>query len=436
MGGHRKLVEKKDFQDNKYKRLAVAIFSVGAALILFYYVVNHIPVIKYGIDKVNDVLMPFYLGIIMAFLLCPIYNGTVRMFYRVNKGRFKRPINDLKLAKIVASVISVIVLIAVIAGFFMMIIPDLWDSIVGIIRAIPSTIDTVQDWLSNHRNDNPEITLFLQEKLESISDSALSWAEDKVLGPGAEIIVNGVIGTVSSVFDILVALIICVYILNSKEIFMAQTKKLLLATLSKEKAEKIFDLGRLTNQTFGGFINGKIIDSIIIGILCFIAMTIMELPLTLLVSVVVGITNIIPFFGPIIGAVPSVILLLIIDPMAALKFLIMVIILQQLDGNIIGPKILGKSTNIASFWVMFSIIVGGGFFGFPGMILGVPTFAVIYFYVTKGINSKLQERELPTDTIIYENFNKYNIKKEDLFGKERFRTDKESSSEISKTEDR
>ena len=183
---------------------------------------------------------------------------------------------------------------------------------------------------------------------------------------------------------------------------------------------KNITFGKICNETFGGFINGKIIDSIIIGILCFFAMTVLKLPMAILISVVVGVTNIIPFFGPFIGAIPSILILLIVEPIAALKFAIMVLVLQQLDGNVIGPKILGKTTKLASFWVMFAIIVGGGLFGLPGMILGVPVFAIIYANTSGAINSKLREKEMPTDTLVYEDFSKYYIDKEEIFGKERF----------------
>ena len=251
--------------------------------------------------------------------------------------------------------------------------------------------------------------------------------------PGAEAVLNnvsvGVIGTVGVIFDLFVALIICVYVLNSKEKFIAQAKKLVLAVFKPEMASEIFELGTLSNETFGGFINGKIIDSIIMGILCFAAMSVLGLPLPMLVSVVVGVTNIIPFFGPFIGGIPSGIILLIIEPVAALKFALMILVLQQIDGNIIGPKILGKTTKLASFWVMFAIIVSGGLFGFVGMILGVPVFAIIYTYISRAINRKLENREMETDTLLYEDFSKYNASKEDLFGKERFNKEADGASQ-------
>lgn len=407
-------------------------FIVGCALILAYYVVNNFQVVSAGMARMNDILMPFYIGIVMAYLLCPIYNGTTRIIYQLNKGRFKKPVNDLKLARVIGTVVSIAVLILVIAGFIMMILPDLWESIMGLVLGLPETMNRFIVWVRTNLEANPEVMAFLEGKLDGIADTTLVWAQEKLV-PGAEAVLNnlsvGVIGTVGVVFDLFVAVIICVYVLNSKEMFIAQSRKLVLAVFKQERAEKIFELGTLTNETFGGFINGKIIDSIIMGILCFAAMSVLGLPLPMLVSVVVGVTNIIPFFGPFIGAVPSGIILLIIEPISALKFALMILVLQQIDGNIIGPKILGKTTKLASFWVMFAIIVSGGLFGFVGMVLGVPVFAIIYTYISRAINGRLKEKELATDTLLYEDFSKYNVKKEDLFGKERFSKEADSASD-------
>lgn len=408
---------------NKYVKEGLTLFAAGCALILAYYVVNNFRVVTGGLARLNDILMPFYMGIVMAYLLCPIYNGTAKVIYRLNKGRFKRPINDLKLARVIATLISLTVLVVVVGGCIMMILPDLWESIMGLLQGLPDTMSGFIQWLRTNIEANPEALAFLAGKLDGLTDTVIEWAQEKMV-PGAEAVLNnlsvGVIGTVGVVFDVFVAVIICVYVLNNKEMFIAQSRKLVLAIFKPERAQKIFELGHLTNETFGGFINGKIIDSVIIGIICFIAMTLLGLPLPMLVSVVVGVTNIIPFFGPFIGAIPSAIILLIIEPVSALKFVIMVLVLQQVDGNIIGPKILGKTTKLASFWVMFAIIVSGGLFGFVGMVLGVPMFAIIYTYISRAINGRLKEKNLETDTLVYEDFSKYNVKKEDIFGKERF----------------
>ena len=410
--------EKKIKLQNKHIQQAVTITAVGITLILAYYVVNHMTVVKEELAKINDILMPFYIGIIMAYLLCPVYNASVRLAYRLNKGRFRKPLRDFRFARFFGTLIALAVLILVVAGLLVLVIPDLWDSIIGLAMSAPELAARAQEWLQEHVNENPEMSMILQGKLANISDNIILWAQEKVL-PGAEAILTGVMGTLGTMVDILVALVICVYILNSKEIFVAQSRKLVLAVFKKERAEKFFELGRISNQTFGGFINGKIIDSAIIGVLCFIAMTLLNIPMTMLISVVIGVTNIIPFFGPFIGAIPSIIILLIVEPVAALKFGIMILILQQLDGNIIGPKILGKTTRLASFWVMFAIIVGGGLFCFPGMILGVPVFAILYTYISRGVNNRLKEKQLATRTLVYEDFSKYNVNKEDVFSENR-----------------
>ena len=410
--------EKKIKLQNKHIQQAVTITAVGITLILAYYVVNHMTVVKEELAKINDILMPFYIGIIMAYLLCPVYNASVRLAYRLNKGRFRKPLRDFRFARFFGTLIALAVLILVVAGLLVLVIPDLWDSIIGLAMSAPELAARAQEWLQEHVNENPEMSMILQGKLANISDNIILWAQEKVL-PGAEAILTGVMGTLGTMVDILVALVICVYILNSKEIFVAQSRKLVLAVFKKERAEKFLELGRISNQTFGGFINGKIIDSAIIGVLCFIAMTLLNIPMTMLISVVIGVTNIIPFFGPFIGAIPSIIILLIVEPVAALKFGIMILILQQLDGNIIGPKILGKTTRLASFWVMFAIIVGGGLFGFPGMILGVPVFAILYTYISRGVNNRLKEKQLATRTLVYEDFSKYNVNKEDVFSENR-----------------
>ena len=410
--------EKKIKLKNKHIQQAMMMMMVGITLILAYYVVNHMPVVKAELAKINDILMPFYIGIIMAYLLCPIYNASVRLAYRLNKGRFRKPRRDFQFARFFGTLIALAFLILVIAGLLILVIPDLWDSIMGLAMSAPEMAAKAQEWLQEHVNENPEISMILQGKLANLSDTIILWAHNNVL-PGAEAILTGVMGTLGTMVDIFVALVICVYILNSKEIFVAQSRKLILAVFKTERAEKIFELGKISNQTFGGFINGKIIDSAIIGILCFIAMTVLNIPMTMLISVVIGVTNIIPFFGPFIGAIPSIIILLIVEPIAAIKFGIMVLILQQLDGNIIGPKILGKTTKLASFWVMFAIIVGGGLFGFPGMILGVPVFAILYTYISRGVNNRLKEKQLVTSTLMYEDFSKYNVDKEDVFSENR-----------------
>jgi predicted PurR-regulated permease PerM len=215
-------------------------------------------------------------------------------------------------------------------------------------------------------------------------------------------ITSGVISVLSFLFDALIGLIVCIYILNSKERFAAQSKKLIYSMFDTERANEIIADARNVHRIFSGFISGKLLDSLIIGMISFVALSCMNMPYAVMISVVVGVTNIIPFFGPFIGAVPSAVIIFTVSPIKSLYFIIYILIIQQIDGNIIGPKILGNSTGLPSFWVLFAIVVGGGLFGFAGMLLGVPVFAVIYMFVSEGIVRALKKRGLPEDTDKYD----------------------------------
>ena len=206
----------------------------------------------------------------------------------------------------------------------------------------------------------------------------------------------GVLNFMREIMNILIGLIVSVYVLFSKEKFSKQSKKITYAIFKPSNANMILHLTIKSNEIFGGFIIGKIIDSAIIGVLCFAGLSILNMPYAMLVSVIVGVTNVIPFFGPYIGAIPSAILILLAEPKMGIYFIIFIIALQQFDGNILGPKILGNSTGLSAFWVIVSILLGGGLFGIVGMLFGVPTFAVIYYVIKLLVDNKLEKKELPT----------------------------------------
>jgi len=236
--------------------------------------------------------------------------------------------------------------------------------------------------------------------MDSLTDKAIEFATNTILPHSQSLaagVSQGVIGAVGFMMDFVIGIIISVYFLNSKDTFLAQIKKFIVANFKERTVEEIFSGASYTNKTFGGFISGKIIDSVIIGIICFLVMSVFGWEYSLLISCIVGITNIIPFFGPFIGAIPSTLLLILVNPMHALYFVIFVLILQQFDGNILGPKILGDSTGLESFWVLFAVLVGGGLFGFIGMVIGIPIFAVIYYYAGRTLNRKLERKGFSTD---------------------------------------
>lgn len=405
--------------EKKYVKLALTIFLTGAALILFWQIAVNFSTFRAGLAKINHILAPFIYGLVMAYLMCPIYNFVVRKVYHFTAPHVKKKRNAFNFARTIGSIVALLVLIAAIGGFLALMVPQLVNSIIGIAKTLPEKFQQVENYvetLTGHIG-NKEAADAVTNFFGSLKTKALNWSETKILpslGNYADKISEGVIMTVKTLLNILIGMIICIYFLNGKERFKAQSKKFILALNKKEVSDEIFNFAYFTNRTFGGFINGKIIDSIIIGILCYISMRVLHLPYPELISTIVGVTNIIPFFGPFIGAIPSAMLVFLVDPIQALYFLIMILVLQQLDGNVIGPAILGGTTGLASFWVMFAIIVGGGLFGFLGMVLGVPVFAIIYYYVGRWINNKLKRKEYPSTTWDYQDFNKYDINRKDI----------------------
>ncbi len=386
--------------EEKHIQWGLTAFLVILACVLAFFAIYRFDVITRFFSFCADVLAPFVYGLVIAYLVCPIYNSTVRGTYALmNRGNSKFK-HDMSICKAVGTIVSVLLVLVVLAGIFWMIIPGLVDSVVKIVDMLPATMKNLTVWVNTHLQKLPIAEETLDGWMNNISEKALEFATQTLLPHSQSVAASvsmGVIGALGFVLDFVIGIIISVYFLNSKDTFLAQIKKIVLATFSEKTAEEIFDGARYTNNTFGGFISGKIIDSIIIGVICFLVMTVFGWEYPLLISCIVGITNIIPFFGPFIGAIPSVLLLLMVEPIHALYFAIFVVVLQQFDGNILGPKILGESTGLASFWVLFAVLVGGGLFGFIGMIVGIPVFAVIYYYAGRALNYKLKKKGYSTD---------------------------------------
>ena len=405
--------------ENKHARLMFMIFIVGALLIIFNQIVGNYESFSEGVGTIKTIVSPFIYGFVMAYLLSPIYNATVRGLYKLLGKYFKNKQRLFSFCKLVASVVAVVCLIGAVAGLIALIVPQVIESLTGILKSLPQRLTQLSALFNDitSKMDNKRLAMKMSEIYAQVQTNLIELAQTKLL-PGMGTLVGQVstqvILTLKTMMNVMIGVMACVYMLNSKERFQGQFKKVILATLPKEKAEAVFDFAKFTNRTFGGFINGKIIDSIIIGIICFILMKIFGFPYPILISAIIGITNVIPFFGPFIGAIPAAIIILLVSPIHALYFLILIFILQQVDGNIIGPAILGNTTGIASFWVLFSIVIGGGLFGFIGMVLGVPVFAIIYYYFSRSINKRLEAKGLEFRTDSYEDRNKYKIDKEDL----------------------
>ena len=409
----------KKLLENKHARLMLMIFIVGALLIIFNQIVGNYESFSEGVGTIKTIISPFIYGFVMAYLLSPIYNATVRGLYKLLGKYFKNKQRLFSFCKLVASVVAVVCLIGAVAGLIALIVPQVIESLTGILKSLPQRLTQLSALFNDitSKMDNKRLAMKMSEIYAQVQTNLIELAQTKLL-PGMGTLVGQVstqvLLTLKTMMNVMIGVMACVYMLNSKERFQGQFKKVILATLPKEKAEAVFDFAKFTNRTFGGFINGKIIDSIIIGIICFILMEIFGFPYPILISAIIGITNVIPFFGPFIGAIPAAIIILLVSPIHALYFMVLIFVLQQVDGNIIGPTILGNTTGIASFWVLFSIVIGGGLFGFIGMVLGVPVFAIIYYYFSRSINKRLEAKGLESRTDSYEDLNKYKIDKEDL----------------------
>ncbi len=391
-----------------YVRWGLTAFCVIAASIAFAYLLIKIQWVKAAALTLLSILMPVIYGAVLAYLLTPVYNWCGRKL----DSRLSRLIPSERsrrnLGKCVGTIVSLLVLIVVVVGLFSMLIPELLRSVRNVMDALPENMNNFSAWIEEMLKANPEAVMYLQNYM----NQGMAWLREwitNVLAPNINTIISslssGMFSFLNWVKNILIGLIVMVYLLNMKDSLVTIAKKVVYSIAPLLWANRIIQEARYIHQVFGGFIIGKLVDSLIIGILCFICMSLMKMPYVLLISVIVGVTNVIPFFGPFIGAVPSAILVLLVNPIQCVYFLIFILLLQQFDGNILGPKILGESTGISSFWVLFSILLFGGLFGFVGMIIGVPTFAVIYRLLSDGVKASLRRKQLPEDTAAYEGVN-------------------------------
>ena len=388
--------------DKKYLYWGMTAFCVIACSILFYMALAYLPVIGTALKSLARILSPFIWGLIITYLLAPLYKGLYQGFFLplTEKLSGKKKKGSPKLAKGLSVLLSIIVFLAMITALVYLIIPQLYSSVETIVNNSPGYIDKLSEWSKNTLANYPELRDFVIEKFEEINTNLFTWIRDTILpGLGSFVsnITAGVYYFLRAVYNIVIGIIVSAYLLSNMETASARAKRLCYCVFGVEWAEKIRSAIRFTDRTFMGFINGKLLDSAIIGLICYVVCAILKMPYALLVSVIIGVTNIIPFFGPLIGAIPSAFIILLVDPLKALIFVIFIIILQQVDGNIIGPKILGSSIGINGFWVMFSIILGAGLFSFWGMLLGVPVFVVIYTGITILVERKLKKRSLPVD---------------------------------------
>ena len=415
--------------NRNYLQLGLIVFLVAVGVLLFYYLLFHTESLMKNYQKFVHILNPVFVGLIIAYLLTPILNTIETnllkpLFYKTLK--IKKTTAARHWMRAVSVVITAATALLVVYGVIRMLLSTIVPSVTNIVMNFDTYTNNFIAWISSITIDNPDLGEYFTSLVDRYSEDAIEWVDTNVLDKTSSLLRSlslSIISFFKSVWNFIIGFIISIYVLSSKEAFVARSKKLTYALYPREKANRIVEAMRYTHKTFIGFISGKVLDSIIIGLICFIATTLMQTPYAALVSLIIGITNIIPFFGPYLGAIPTTLLIFMVDPMhpqAALSFALFIIILQQVDGNIIGPKILGESTGLSGFWVIFSITLFGGLFGIFGMIIGVPVFAIIYNGIKSFTVERLKKKQQPTDTADYINFARMG---EDLKGEPLFDAD-------------
>lgn len=379
----------KDPKKQRYFYAMMAGFGAISLSVLFFFFLYRLQGIGNVISQLSTILAPFIYGGIIAYLLRPMCNSLEAFF------QLRLPKKMRRFANAFAVVFSLLVGILVVYALITMVVPQLVESIVTLWNALPTKMEQLVNWATETFGKDERVVQFVEKNYRSYFTDIDKWVQANVIPQVSSLVTN--VGTsvwqvLKFVYNILIGLIVAVYVLHGRKRFGKQARLIVRSMFSDRWANRILEEVEFIDRMFGGFIDGKIIDSAIVGVLCYIGCTVLKIPSALLVSVIVGVTNVIPFFGPVIGAVPATLLILIDSPIKALWFLIWVIVLQQLDGNVIGPKILGNRTGLSGFWVMFSIILFGGLWGIVGMIICVPLFAVIYDTVRRLVRRGLRRR--------------------------------------------
>ena len=376
----------KDPYKRRYFYLMLSIFGAISLSILVFFVVYRFQGIGDAVDALGKVMAPFIYGGVVAYLLRPMCNLYQNKIEQLLPRKFKRLANSLAVG------LSLITGILIVYALIIMIAPQLFNSIRSLWDTLPDKVNQFLSWARATFGENEELLHMFNTAYNTLYSELDSWA-DNTLMPYLTNIVSGVGSSVYKIlmflYNLLIGLIVACYLLASRKKFARQSVLIVRSILKPRWADLFLNEVAFVDRMFGGFIDGKLLDSAIIGVLCYLGCIIFKFPNALLVSAIVGITNIIPFFGPFIGAVPSTLLIMIENPIKGLWFILFVLALQQLDGNIIGPKILGDRTGLSSFWVLFAIVLFGGLWGLVGMVVCVPVFAVLYDTVKKLVRRGL-----------------------------------------------
>lgn len=395
-------------EKNRYLGWGLAVFCTVSAILLLYDTLFGTRTLVRVWKQLLSASMPVIYGAFMAYLLAPVVNFFEQRPFSAGKDTVQEQKRISKAVRAI-SILLTWALIGVMLYLLMkVLIPELYKSVLQLVANVETYYNTVSGWIQHLLETNPAVENWVAIQLETYYEMLENWAKNDLLPQATTLmsvvsggVFNGVFTVLGFFGDFLVGIIVSVYLLATKERCAAHARKIAYGLFTKKQVYWVLRGTRKVDSIFSGFVRGKLLDSLIIGVLCFVGCTLLKMPYTPLVSVTVGVTNIIPFFGPFLGAIPSIFLILLASPIKAVYFGIFVLALQQLDGNVIGPTILGDKTGLPSMWVIFAILVGGSFFGVAGMFFGVPVAACLYNAITFYVETKLGKKQLPTDTEAY-----------------------------------
>ncbi len=379
-------------KNSHYVKLGITLALGLSAAVVIFLLLSHLAGILSFFNVIVSALQPVIVGAVLAYLLCPIAKFFERHIGRGKPNRFARPISTF---------LTILLAFAVIALFCAMVLPQLAESAISLVMGLPDMVKAQLARLEGYLKADSEAAAVAMQMIESVENFLVDWIKNHLLST-ISTLSNSVLSFGSMIINLVVAVIVAIYLILDRERYIAQCRKLFFSISKNERANGvIMETLAQVDRIFGGFISGKLLDSLIVGLICFAFLTIVRMPYALLISVIVGVTNIIPMFGPFIGAIPSAFLLLLVSPGKCVVFLIFIIILQQIDGNIIGPRILGNSTGLSALYVTVAMLLFGKLMGFLGMIIGVPLFATLYYIVKRLAEASLAKQKKPVETEAY-----------------------------------
>lgn len=359
-------------------KLKLNLITATYSIILLLVLIN-LQKVTGSIGKVFSILTPFIYGFIIAYLLKQPYKFFYDKLYRMKRGR--------KAVALISVYLSFLLAVSIISSI---VLPQLATSVNTLVSSLPQYTVSMENFLNQLLGDT-DLLGSLWAQFQNVWKDVLETV-GKFITTGLPQVIDLLMNITASISNIVIGFVISIYMLASKETLQIQIRKILFAFVPKKYAIRTLEIASLINKTFGDFINGQLTDAFLLGVTCFVGMILFRFPYALLISVIIGLTNIIPIFGPIIGSIPCTFIILMVSPIRALWFIVFVIVLQQIDSNIICPRVVGGSIGLSGLWVMFAILVGGGLFGLPGMIIGVPMFAVFYTLLKQATYKRLQQK--------------------------------------------